>query len=120
MNDGTRVVHAGLPAPEPGAPFLPGPVFAAPYHLDPASGPGVNGYGRSDNPTRRGLEAAIGELEGGSALAFATGQAAITGTLLATLGSGDTVALPSDGYYTVRAFAARALRRLGIHLILVP
>jgi cystathionine gamma-lyase len=120
MRDGTRVVHAGLPAPEPGAPFLPGPVFAAPYHLDPVRGPGVNGYGRSDNPTRRRLEAAIGELEGGSALAFASGQAAITGTLLATLRPGDAVALPSDGYYTVRAFAESTLRGIGVRVVLVP
>jgi cystathionine gamma-lyase len=120
MRDGTRAVHAGLPEPEPGAPFLPGPVFAAPYHLDPVRGPGVNGYGRSDNPTRRGLEAAVGELEGGSALAFASGQAAITGALLATLRSGDTVALPADGYYAVRAFAESTLRGLGVRGILVP
>jgi cystathionine gamma-lyase len=114
------VVHAGLPEPRPGEPFLPGPVFAAPYHLDPESGPGINGYGRPDNPTRRALEAAIGELEGGRALAFASGQAAITGMLLATLRSGDTVALPSDGYYTVRAFAEGTMRRLGVTPVLVP
>ena len=29
----TRVVRAGLPEPEQGEPFLPGPVFAAPFHL---------------------------------------------------------------------------------------
>jgi cystathionine gamma-lyase len=120
MRDGTRVVHAGLPEPEPGEPFLPGPVFAAPYHLDPVEGPGVNGYGRPDNPTRRALEAAIGELEGGHVRAFASGQAAITGTLLATLRAGDTVALPSDGYYTVRAFAEGTLRGLGVRTVLVP
>ena len=67
LGDGTRCVHAGLPEPAPGQPFLPGPVFAAPYHLDPVAGPSraPNGYGRTDNPTRRLLEAAIGELEGG-------------------------------------------------------
>ena len=119
-SDGTRVVHAGLPEPEPGQPFLPGPVFAAPYHLDPETGPGLNGYGRPDNPTRRALEAAIGTLEGGAALAFASGQAAITGMLLATLRAGDTVALPADGYYTVRAFAESTLRGLGVNSILVP
>ena len=56
--DGTRVVRAGLPQAVPGQPFLPGPVFAAPYHLDPATGPvpGVDGYGRTDNPTWRGLQ----------------------------------------------------------------
>jgi cystathionine gamma-lyase len=118
--DGTRVVHAGLPEPVPGQPFLPGPVFAAPYHLDPVEGPGINGYGRPDNPTRRALEGAIGELEGGSVLAFASGQAAITALLFATLRSGDTVALPSDGYFTVRAFAETTLRDLGVKTVLVP
>ncbi|MFI5491001.1 cystathionine gamma-lyase [Actinoplanes sp. NPDC051859] len=118
--DGTRVVHAGLPAPVPGEPFLPGPVFAAPYHLDPATGPGENGYGRPDNPTRRALEAAIGELEGGTVRAFATGQAAITALLLSVLRSGDVIALPSDGYFTVRAFAEGTLRDLGVRTVLVP
>jgi cystathionine gamma-lyase len=118
--DGTRVVHAGLPEPVVGQPFLPGPVFAAPYHLDPVDGPGLNGYGRPDNPTRRALEAAIGELEGGAALAFASGQAAITGLLLAVLRAGDTIALPADGYFTVRAFAEATLRDLGVQTVLVP
>ena len=68
------------PTPAPGEPFLPGPVFAAPYHLDPVdrAAAGADGYGRPDNPTRRLLEAAIGELEGGDCLAFASGLAAIT------------------------------------------
>ena len=118
--DGTRAVHAGLPEPEVGRPFLPGPVFAAPYHLDPEDGPGINGYGRPDNPTRRALESAIGQLEDGDVLTFATGQAAITGLLLAVLRPGDTVALPSDGYFTVRAFAEATLRELGVATVLVP
>ena len=48
--DGTRAVRAGLPDPVPGQPFLPGPVFAAPYHLDPTVGPqaGLDAYGRTD------------------------------------------------------------------------
>ncbi|WP_306203822.1 cystathionine gamma-lyase [Actinoplanes sp. RD1] len=118
--DGTLVVHAGLPEPVPGEPFLPGPVLAAPYHLDPVTGPTENGYGRPDNPTRRALEAAIGELEGGAVRAFATGQAAITALLLSVLKSGDTVALPADGYFTVRAFAEGTLRGLGVSTVLVP
>lgn len=118
--DGTRAVHAGLPEPVPGEPFLPGPVFAAPYHLDPATGPGENGYGRPDNPTRRALEAAIGELEGGRVLAFASGQAAITGLLLSTLRAGDTVMLPADGYFPVRAFAESTLRGLNVTPVLAP
>ncbi|MEV6601866.1 cystathionine gamma-lyase [Actinoplanes sp. NPDC051346] len=118
--DGTRVVHAGLPAPVPGRPFLPGPVFAAPYHLDPVEGPGEDGYGRPDNPTRRSLEAAIGELEGGAVRAFASGQAAITALLLSVLRPGDTVMLPADGYFTVRAFAEGTLRELGVDTVLAP
>src|SRR4051794_19213949 len=120
LGDGTRVVHAGLPEPEPGRPFLPGPVFAAPYHLDPEAGPGLNGYGRPDNPTRRALEAAIGELEGGRVLAFASGQAAVTGLLLATLRAGDTVTVPADGYFPVRAFAEGTLRGLAVTPVQVP
>jgi cystathionine gamma-lyase len=118
--DGTRCVHAGLPDPAPGEPFQPGPVFAAPYHLDPADGPVSNGYGRFDNPTRRLLEAAVGELEGGDCLAFATGQAAITGLLLTVLRPGDTVLLPADGYYTVRAFARATLADLGVNVRYAP
>ena len=51
MSDGagTRAVHAGLPAPEQGAPFLPGPVLAAPTHLTGDADPA--GYGRYANPT---------------------------------------------------------------------
>ncbi|QDY06961.1 cystathionine gamma-lyase [Micromonospora sp. HM134] len=121
-HDGTRCVHAGLPEPEPGQPFLPGPVFAAPYHLDPWQGPAAtpNGYGRPDNPTRRLLEAAIGELEGGDCRVFASGQAAITGLLLAVLRPGDTVLLPADGYFPVRAFATATLAGLGVRVGFVP
>ena len=120
FSDGTRVVHAGLPEPVVGEPFLPGPVFAAPYHLDPVTGPGENDYGRTAHPTRRALEAAIGQLEGAPTLVFASGQAAITALLLSVLRAGDTVALPSDGYFTVRAFAEGTLRDLGVASLQVP
>ncbi|GAA4676686.1 cystathionine gamma-lyase [Phytohabitans rumicis] len=118
--DGTRCVHAGLPEPVPGQPFLPGPVFAATYHVDPVTGPARDGYGRPDNATRRLLETAIGELEGGDCRAFASGQAAITAVLMSVLRPGDTVLLPSDGYYAVRSFAAATLERLGVRVSYVP
>ncbi|MBQ1046750.1 MULTISPECIES: cystathionine gamma-lyase [unclassified Micromonospora] len=120
--DGTRSVHAGLPEAVPGQPFLPGPVFAAPYHLDPERGPSAaaDGYGRPDNPTRRLLETAIGELEGGDCRVFASGQAAITGLLLTVLRPGDTVLLPADGYFSVRSFASDTLEQLGVRVVLVP
>jgi cystathionine gamma-lyase len=120
--DGTRAVRAGLPEPVPGQPFLPGPVLAAPYHLDPVHGPrpGLDGYGRTDNPTWRALESAIGGLEGGECVVFSSGMAAVTALLLTTLRPGDTVVLPSDGYYKTRAFAAATLVPLGITVAQAP
>lgn len=118
--DATRVVHAGEPAATPGAPFRAGPVLAAPYHLA-AEGPGgADAYGRTDNPTVRALEQAIGELEGGKVVAFGSGMAAITGLLLATLAPGDTVLLPSDGYFKVREFADTVLTERGVTVHTVP
>lgn len=121
LGDGTRCVHAGLPDPAAGRPFLPGPVFAAPYHLGPQGPqPGVDGYGRTDNATWRALESAIGELEGGECVVFASGMAAISAVLLALVAAGDTVVLPSDGYYRARAFAAQALPAKGVRVREVP
>ncbi|MET7421667.1 cystathionine gamma-lyase [Dactylosporangium sp. NPDC005555] len=120
--DGTRVVHAGLPEPVPGRPFLPGPAFGAPYHLDPVEGPqpGVDGYGRTDNPTWRALEAAIGALEGGECVTFASGMAAVSAVLLSVLRPGDTVVVPGDGYYKTRAFASSHLAGRGVTVLEVP
>jgi cystathionine gamma-lyase len=111
FGDGTRCVRAGLPEARPGEPFLPGPVFAAPYHLDPVAGPTAasNGYGRVDNPTWQALEAAIGELEGGECVVFASGMAAVAAVLLTVANPGRGVVLPADGYYQTRAFARLAL-----------
>ena len=122
FGDGTRSVHAGLPDAAPGRPFLGGPVLAAPYHLDPVGGPqtGVDGYGRTDNPTWRALEAAIGQLEGGECVVFSSGMAAISAVLLTTLRPGDTVVLPADGYYKTRAFAAAHLAERGVTVQPVP
>lgn len=98
--DSTRAVHAGIPAPQQGAPFLPGPVLAAPYHL---AGPGdPSGYARYANATWEGYERALGELEGGDAVVFASGMAAAAAVLLPCRGR---VVLPIDGYYNVRQLA---------------
>ncbi|HLL67139.1 MAG TPA: cystathionine gamma-lyase [Micromonosporaceae bacterium] len=122
IGDGTRCVHAGLPPAVPGQPFLAGPVLAAPYHLDPVAGPqpGVDGYGRTDNASWRALEAAIGELEGGECVLFASGMAAITAVLLTSLRPGASVVLPADGYYGTRGFASAALAPIGVTVRLAP
>ena len=120
--DSTRSVRAGLPEPIPGQPFLPGPVLASTFALDPTTGPvpGVDSYGRPDSSTRRRLEAAIGELEGGECLAFATGMAAISALLLTALASGDEVILPADGYYLTRTWANQALPPRGVTVSTTP
>lgn len=114
--DGTRAVHAGLPQAEQGMPLMPGPVFAAPYHLagDPTGE--RYGYGRYANPTWDAYEQAIGELEGGGAVAFASGMAAVTATLLPLLGPGDVLVAPSDGYPAVRAVATEYLEPRGVEV----
>ncbi|HET8641396.1 MAG TPA: cystathionine gamma-lyase [Pseudonocardiaceae bacterium] len=119
--DGTRCVQAGhVDSPAPGQPLAPGPVFAAPYHMA-ADGPGeVDFYGRNGNPTWRLLEAAIGELDGGRCVLFPSGMAAISTTLRTLLRPGDTVVLPSDGYYQVRQFAQAELVPTGIRVREVP
>jgi cystathionine gamma-lyase len=120
--DSTRCVHAGLPPVTTGQPLLPGPVMAAVFPIDPDTGPqaGIDAYGRTDNATRRGLEAAIGELEGGECLAFATGMAAISAAFFAVVRPGDAILLPADGYYRTRAWAAAALAPLGLTVRLAP
>ncbi|WP_409058637.1 cystathionine gamma-lyase [Streptomyces sp. SYP-A7185] len=108
LGDGTRAVRAGLPEPVKHEPTLPGPVFAAHFHL-PGDPTGPYTYGRDDNPTWTLLERAIGELEapdgGGEdagpdveTLVFASGMAAISAVLFSQLRAGDAVVLPDDGY----------------------
>jgi cystathionine gamma-lyase len=118
----TRCVHAGLPDPVPGQPLLPGPVFAATFPLDPDTGPvsGVDSYGRPDSSTRRRLEQAIGELEGGQCRAFASGMAAVSAALLALVRPGERIVLPGDGYYQTRKWAAEALGARGITVSVAP
>lgn len=97
--DGTRVVHSVSAAA--GEPFMAGPVFASAYHLG-----GSDTYGRSHNPTWRALEAALGELDGGEAVLFPSGMAAISTLLGVVLAPGDTVVVPADGYYLSRTLVA--------------
>ncbi len=115
----TRAVRAGVPAARDEAPLLPGPTLASAYHLrgDPREHTDV--YGRYDNPTWRGLERAIGELEGGHAVAFASGMAAAAAVLLGLCEPGRPVVVPSDGYPAVRAIAREHLGAHGVEVRLV-
>lgn len=120
MRDATRVLKAGLPAPSPGEPFLPGPTFAGAYHApgDPADSPFT--YGRFHNPTWSLFEAALAELEGGPALVFASGMAAATAVFATVLKRGDVLALPSDSYYTCRLVAQNYFAEQGVEVRMAP
>lgn len=71
LDPASIVVHAGRPSREPDAALVGPPVFTSTYV---AGGP--VGYGRFGNPTWSGFEECLGQLEGGRALAFASGMAA--------------------------------------------
>ncbi|RBY86333.1 cystathionine gamma-lyase [Blastococcus sp. TF02A-30] len=116
--DGTRSVRAGEGPAVPGAPLRPSPVFAAPFHLGdlPPRAGGVDAYARTEQPTLRDFEAAVGELDGGRCLSFSTGMAALTAAVMACVGAGDRVVLPSDGYYATRMLAAQELVRFGVEV----
>ena len=105
LADGTRVVHAGLPERRQHEALLPGPQFASIYHLsgDPTGDPLE--YGRYGNPTWARWEAALGALEGGTAVGFASGMAAVAAVLMPRLSAGDVLLVPSDGYPTMRDLA---------------
>jgi cystathionine gamma-lyase len=105
-NNSTRALRAGRPLARAGEPFLPGPTFAAPFYLpgDPEDSPYV--YGRYGSPTWDAYESAVGELEGGDAVVFASGMAAITAVLSSFAGAGETLVVPADGYFTGRRVAA--------------
>jgi cystathionine gamma-lyase len=103
----TRVVRAGLPHATPGAPYLPGPVFAAPYHApgDPTASPFT--YGRFDNPSWSLYERALADLEGGPCLLFPSGMAATAAVLATLLPPGGTLVMPAECYYTTRVLATQ-------------
>ncbi|MEU9980370.1 cystathionine gamma-lyase [Streptomyces sp. NPDC050856] len=126
LGDGTRAVRAGLPEPRKYEPTLPGPVFAAHFHL-PGEPTGPYTYGRDENPTWTHLERAIGELEAPSwpagqherTVVFASGMAAISAVLFSQLTSGDAVVLPSDGYQALPLLRER-LEAYGVEVRTAP
>jgi cystathionine gamma-lyase len=117
--DSTRTAHAGLPPRADGEPFLPGPTFAAPYHLAGPPDASRFNYGRYNNPTWARLEEALSELEGGDAVVFASGMAAVTAVVVPALAPGDVLVAPSDAYPGIRAIARDVLEPRGVEVRLV-
>jgi cystathionine gamma-lyase len=116
----TRILQAGYrPVRVLGA-FADGPQFASTYTAPGDPSGNAFTYGRFDNPTWRALEEALAALDGGEAIAFASGMAATAAVFGTVLRPGDTVVLPSDSYYTTRVVAANWLEKIGVSVRLAP
>jgi cystathionine gamma-synthase len=75
--------------------------------------PGEFYYQRYAHPTGVAAEQALGKIEGGEALLFPSGSAAVTALVLSELGPGKTVALAEGAYYGTGVLF-RLLERWGL------
>ncbi len=96
---GTRAVHAGL-TPDPSFGSVIPAIHQTSTFAQPRPGEYVEDYdyARSANPTRSALERALGELEGGYAVAFSSGMAAEHALITAVGEAGAHMVLPADLY----------------------
>jgi cystathionine gamma-synthase len=78
--------------------------------------PGPFYYQRDAHPTGVEAERALGALEGGEALLFASGTGAATALVLTLCKPGDTIALAEGAYYGT-AVTFRELERWGLRLV---
>jgi len=95
----TRVVHAGL-TPDPSYGSVIPAIHQTSTYAQRAPGEFVADYdyARSANPTRAALETALGELEGGHAVAFSSGLAAEHALITVTCEAGGHMVIPDDLY----------------------
>ncbi len=95
----TRVVHAGL-TPDPTYGSVIPAIHQTSTYAQRAPGEFVADYdyARSANPTRAALETALGELEGGHAVAFSSGLAAEHALITVTCEAGAHMVIPDDLY----------------------
>ncbi len=120
MHRDTEFVHAGFRRnTEPGT-FLNGPQFSSTYTTPGQPSEHQLTYGRFHNPTWTAWESALGLLEGGHAVAFASGMAAVAAVLGVATKPGDTIVLPADSYYAVRRLAGSWLEPAGVKVRLAP
>ena len=120
MRIGTKVIHAGLGPAVQGGPFLAGVTFAGPFYASGDPSTSTYTYGRSHNPTWTQFERALSELEGGAAVSFASGMAAVAAVFGTTLRPGDVLVMPSDGYYTAQLLANGFFAENGVQVRQAP
>lgn len=108
-----QALHHGQSRLQPGDLVVPPIVPASVYHL-PGDPTPPHQYGRWSNPTWSALEEALSVLEQAETVAFPSGMAAIAALLYSQLRPGNRILIPSDGYYTTRAFAETFLAPMGV------
>jgi cystathionine gamma-synthase len=114
----TLAVHAGAEPDEVSGGVSPAIQLSTTFKQDGVGRPrhGFE-YGRSGNPTRRALEAAIAALEGAThGLAFASGLAA-TQNVFYLLEPGDRLLISDDAYGGTWRLASRVWGRYGIETV---
>jgi cystathionine gamma-synthase len=109
----TIAVKAGRPPVEPDAPLNTPLVLASTYV---AGGPME--YGRYGNPSWAAFETALGALEGGRAVAFASGMAAVS-TVLDLVAPGETVVAARHCYQGTLVQLAALEQRGLVKVVLV-
>jgi cystathionine gamma-synthase len=116
----TLAVHAGLD-PDPSYGGVVPAIHQASTYVQRAPGDFVEDYdySRSANPTRRALERAVGELEGGYAAAFASGMAAEHALITAVAGAGAHAVIPADLYGGTYRLVDKVLARWGLSYTMV-
>jgi cystathionine gamma-synthase len=116
----TRAVHAGL-KPDPTFGSVIPAIHQTSTYAQPRPGEFVEDYdyARSANPTRSALEEALGELEGGLAVAFASGLAAEHALITVVCQTGSHIVLPGDLYGGTYRLVDKVLGRWGLTYDLV-
>jgi cystathionine gamma-lyase len=116
----TEILHAGYRDHSQTGWFLSGPQFSSTYASpgDPAQH--ALTYGRFHNPTWSAWETALGVLDEGQSVSFASGMAAVAAVFGVTLRPGDTVVLPADSYYATRVVASGFWKAYGVTVRLAP
>ncbi len=107
------MLHSQTRGLNKGDPISPPIVTTAKYFL-PGAPDTPYVYGRDINPTVEATEAALAALENAKTVAFPTGMAAITAGLMTAAKPGDSIVVPSDGYFVTRALLDEALGGLGL------
>ena len=116
----TRAVHAGL-TPDPSFRSVIPAIHQTSTYAQTVPGQFVGDYdySRSANPTRAALEQALGELEGGQAVAFSSGMAAEHALITVTCEAGSHMVLPDDLYGGTYRLVDKVLSRWGLRYDLV-